>query len=124
MTALEIPLSLKAHVNGHYGFRRELPTGPLAVRSPPTLIRPYPPLALPPAGVTLRHPRPADHREEAERPARRDGDLAAQGGHFTPEPMRSSHGPTNPPDVSNPASSRSTSAHTWSRSCLGTAASI
>jgi hypothetical protein len=28
MTALEIPLSLKAHVNGHYGFRRELPTGP------------------------------------------------------------------------------------------------
>jgi len=26
-------------------------------------------------GWRLRHPRPADHREEAERPARRDGDL-------------------------------------------------
>jgi hypothetical protein len=53
MTALEIPLSLKAHVNGHYGFRRELPTGPLAVRSSPTVIRSYPRLALPSAGVTL-----------------------------------------------------------------------
>jgi hypothetical protein len=50
MTALETPLSLKAHVNGHYGFRRELPTGPLAVRSSPTAIRSYPRLALPSAG--------------------------------------------------------------------------
>jgi hypothetical protein len=37
-------------VNGHYGFRRELPTSPLAVRSPPTVIRSYPRLALPSAG--------------------------------------------------------------------------
>jgi hypothetical protein len=40
-------------VNGHYGFRRELPTGPLAVRSSPAVIRSYPRLALPSAGVTL-----------------------------------------------------------------------
>ena len=77
MTGLESPLSLKAHVNGHYGFRRELSTGPPAVRSSPTVIRYYPRLALPSARETLASsaPWPITARE-AERPAWRDGDLA------------------------------------------------
>jgi len=41
MLDLMLGYLLKAHVNGHYGFRRELPACPRAVRSPSAVIRWY-----------------------------------------------------------------------------------